>query len=104
MNQGNVHIGLSGWSYSYWKGSFYPEKMQSADFLPHYALTYNTGEINSSFYHLPRPTTIEGWMAKVPTTFKFCAKMSRYVTHIKRMKEPEEPLERFFKVFEPMKK
>jgi len=56
-----------------------------------------------SFYHLPKKATVESWVNKVPEDFLFCPKMSKYLTHIKRLKEPEETLERFFEVFEPMK-
>jgi uncharacterized protein YecE (DUF72 family) len=99
-----VHIGTSGWSYKDWREKFYPIGLKSTDFLKYYAQTFSCSEINSSFYHLPRASTIAGWMQKVPKDFVFCPKMSRYLTHIKRLKEPEESLSRFFEVFEPMKK
>ncbi len=103
MNK-KLHIGLSGWSYPEWKGTFYPEKMKSTDWLGFYARAFDTVEINSSFYRLPKLQTLENWADKVPANFKFCAKMSRYLTHIKRLKEPEEPLQRFFSVFAHVKK
>jgi uncharacterized protein YecE (DUF72 family) len=97
-----IHIGMSGWSYWDWKKIFYPEKMKSTDWLGVYAQSYNTTEINSSFYHLPKAKTISGWAAKVPENFKFCPKISRYLTHILKLKNPEEPLQLFFEVFEPI--
>ncbi len=99
----NIHIGTSGWSYKDWKGLFYPPELKPTEWLGYFSKTFDITEINSSFYHLPLRSTVEGWVTKVPANFMFCPKMSRYLTHIKRLKEPEEPLERFFKVFEPMK-
>lgn len=103
MKIGSVHIGTSGWSYGLWKGKFYPEKIKSTDFLCHYSKTFSCTEVNSTFYHLPRITTIAGWLNKVPPGFMFCPKMSRYLTHIKRLKDPEEILSKFFTPFEQMK-
>jgi uncharacterized protein YecE (DUF72 family) len=104
MRTGKIHIGTSGWSYKHWKEIYYPQKLKPTDYLSFYAKTFSISEINTSFYHLPKVQTIENWMAKVPKGFKFCPKISRYITHIKRLKEPDEPLQRFFDVFEPMKK
>ena len=95
---------MSGWSYSDWQGIFYPEGFKSTDFLQFYSKYYDCAEVNSSFYHLPRATTTQGWVEKTPKGFMFCPKMSKYLTHIKRLHEPEEPLQKFFKVFEPIKK
>lgn len=99
--KGKIHIGLSGWSYSSWKGNFYPRELKSADYLNYYSGHFKQTEVNSSFYHLPRVSTIEGWMGKVPKDFKFCFKMSRYITHIKRLNEVEESLAKFFNAIEP---
>lgn len=104
MRKGKIYIGTSGWSYKDWKGVYYPEKMKSTDWISFYANDFDITEINSSFYHLPRHETIVKWIDKVPTGFKFCPKMSRYLTHMKKLQEPEEPLQRFFDVFSPMKK
>jgi uncharacterized protein YecE (DUF72 family) len=87
----NIHIGTSGWSYKGWKGKFY---------AGHYGVT----EINNSFYRLPSASTVKKWMEQVPKDFLFCPKISRYLSHMKKLNDPEEPLERFFEVFEPMKK
>jgi len=103
MKKRSIYVGTSGWSYKEWKEFFYPEKMKSTEWLTHYADTFHVTEINASFYHLPLRKTVEGWVQKVPDNFLFCPKMSRYLTHIKRLKDPEEPLERFFHIFEPMK-
>lgn len=102
MDASKVHIGTSGWSYKDWKGIFYPEKMKSTEWLTFYAESFDTTEINTSFYHLPKPQTVLGWIEKVPKDFKFCVKISRYLTHMKKLHDPEEPLSRFFDVFAPM--
>ena len=99
-----IHIGTSGWSYKHWKIIYYPPKLKAADWLSFYAQTFKTTEINASFYRLPSEETVAKWMEKVPRDFLFCPKMSRYLTHLKKLKDPEESLERFFKIFEPMKK
>lgn len=99
-----IHIGTSGWSYKHWKGNFYPEKLRQASWLLHYAQFFDTTEINSSFYRLPSEETVFKWADTVPADFLFCPKFSRYLTHLKKLREPEEPLERFFTVFEAKKK
>ena len=104
MMKGKLHIGISGWSYRDWIGVFYPENLKATGWLPYYAGKFDCTEINSSFYRLPSKLTVSNWVNRVPDNFLFCPKMSRYLTHIKRLKEPEEPLERFFTTFEPMKK
>jgi len=104
MKTGGFHIGTSGWSYKDWVEIFYPKNLKPTDWLSHYAKTFDCTEINSSFYRLPQQQTVINWVNKVPKEFLFCLKMSRYLTHIKRLKEPEEPLERFFTIFGPMQK
>jgi len=99
---GKFRIGTSGWSYKDWTGIFYPKKMKPPDWLSHYAKTFDCTEINSSFYRLPSKETVINWLNKVPRSFRFCPKLSRYLTHMKKLREPEEPLERFFSVFGPM--
>lgn len=103
MRNKKVNIGTSGWSYKHWKGGFYPDVMKPADYLLFYAKHFHVTELNASFYHLPKRSTVEQWVARVPASFRFCPKMSRYVTHIKRLKDPSETLVKFFDAFEPMK-
>ncbi|HEY0059517.1 MAG TPA: DUF72 domain-containing protein [Flavisolibacter sp.] len=100
----NIHIGTSGWSYKHWRDIFYPPKMRPKDYLSFYANHFGTAEINASFYRLPQPQTVEDWSRHVPDDFKFCPKMSRYLSHMKKLRDPGEPLQRFFGIFEPMKK
>jgi len=99
-----IHIGTSGWSYKHWRDIYYPPKLASSKWLPFYAQSFSSTEINGSFYRLPSQETVIKWMEQVPKNFVFCPKMSRYLTHMKKLNDPEEPLERFFGIFEPMKK
>ncbi len=103
LKRNAIFIGTSGWSYKHWKEIFYPLDLKSTEWLLYYTKTFSITEINSSFYHLPKKETVENWVKKVPDNFLFCPKMSKYLTHFKRLNEPEEPLERFFEIFEPMK-
>lgn len=100
----NIHIGTSGWSYQHWKGIFYPPKLKATEWIRFYSDQFMITEINGSFYKLPSQETVIEWTQKVPKEFLFCPKMSRFLTHMKKLKDPEEPLERFFGIFEPMKK
>lgn len=102
--KGNIHIGTSGWSYKHWKNIFYPPKLKPTEWIRFYSDHFNTTEINGSFYKLPTKETVIEWTKKAPKDFLFCPKMSRFLTHMKKLNEPEEPLERFFGIFEPMKK
>jgi uncharacterized protein YecE (DUF72 family) len=78
-----INIGTSGWSYKHWKEIFYPLKMKPTDYLSLLLTKFDTTEINTSFYHLPKPETVLGWIEKVPKGFRFCPKISRYLTHMK---------------------
>jgi uncharacterized protein YecE (DUF72 family) len=99
-----IHIGTSGWSYKHWKEIFYPVKLKATEWIVFYSNHFNATEINGSFYRLPTQDTVLTWMEKVPPDFLFCPKMSRFLTHMKKLVDPEEPLERFFGIFEPMQK
>lgn len=103
MNQPTINIGTSGWSYKHWKSIFYPEKLKTTDWLEYYSRFFNVSELNTSFYHLPKLATTQGWKDKVMKDFKFCPKMSRYLTHMKKLNDPEESLMSFFEVFTPLK-
>lgn len=89
-------IGCSGWQYRHWRGDFYPEKLPTTRWLEHYAAAFDTVEVNNSFYRLPEAATFAAWRQRVPGRFVFAVKASRYLTHLKRLKDPVEPLERFF--------
>ncbi|MBN2397463.1 MAG: DUF72 domain-containing protein [Deltaproteobacteria bacterium] len=85
---GKIHIGTSGWHYNHWRGPFYPDAIASGDMLPYYAGKFHTVEINSSFYRLPKKSTLEMWKQAVPPDFVFAVKGSRYITHMKKLKDP----------------
>src|SRR6185369_10023082 len=76
-------------------GVFYPQAVKSPDWLQHYARTFDTVEINNSFYHLPAAATFRKWRTTVPPGFTFSVKASRFLTHIKRLRDPEDPLDLF---------
>jgi uncharacterized protein YecE (DUF72 family) len=84
---GRLLIGTSGWTYSSWKGRFYPKDIPSRNFLKFYAAEFPTTEVNYSFYHLPKPSTYERWRTLVPDGFVFAVKASRFITHIKRLED-----------------
>ena len=83
-------IGTSGWTYSSWKGPFYPEDLPNQRFLEFYSAAFPTTEVNYSFYHLPKPETYAKWAAQVPDGFVFAVKASRFITHVKRLSDVEE--------------
>ena len=91
-----VRIGCSGWNYASWKGRFYPSGLRTADWLQYYVSQFDTVEVNNTFYRLPAPDTFAGWRAATPPGFTMAVKASRYLTHLKRLRDPEEPLQRFF--------
>lgn len=90
-----IHIGTSGWHYDHWKGPFYPEDLGTGEMLDFYAAHFRAAEINNSFYRLPAAKTLETWRESVPGGFCFAVKASRYLTHMKKLKEPRQPLETF---------
>lgn len=90
-----IHIGTSGWHYGHWKGTFYPEKTPEREYLEEYAKRFRTVEINNTFYRLPAEETLESWRDAVPEGFVFAVKASRYITHMKKLKDPGEHLRRF---------
>lgn len=92
----HVHVGTSGYQYKGWTEKFYPEEVKKKDWLPYYASRFNSVEINASFYRLPEAKTFAKWRDAVPANFCFAIKGSRYVTHMKRLREPEEPIDRLF--------
>lgn len=87
-------MGTSGWSYR-WQEVLYPPELKSADRLSYYATRFNATEINSSFYHFTMVKTIEKWLATTPSYFKFAPKLHQEITHKRKFKDVEEPLEKF---------
>src|SRR5688572_14810227 len=93
---GGVRIGCSGWQYKHWRGDFYSTEVAQAKWLEHYATEFDTVEINNSFYRLPEASTFARWAERVPAGFVYAVKASRFLTHMKKLKDPEEPIERLF--------
>lgn len=87
-------MGCSGWNYTSWRGRFYPRDLPATQWLEFYATRFDTVEINNSFYRLPPRSTFEDWRARMPPGFLCAVKASRFLTHLKRLLDPEEPIER----------
>src|SRR4051812_42016429 len=92
--RGAVRIGTSGWIYRHWKGLFYPEALPAARWFGHYAARFDTVEINNTFYRLPSPEAFDAWREQAPPGFLYAVKGSRYLTHMKKLGDPREPLDR----------
>lgn len=96
-----IHIGTSGFSYADWKENFYRGIAREKDMLAAYSATFDSVEINQSFYRLPSPDAVKQWIATVPPGFVFSYKANRFLTHRKRLKDFDEPIERLVKAVEP---
>ena len=96
MTQGRIHVGTSGYVYRHWRSRFYPADLPAASWLAYYARHFPTVELNATFYRLPTPHAAAGWRARVPSGFVFACKGSRYLTHMKRLRDVGTGLERFF--------
>ena len=93
---GTIRIGTSGWTYDHWRGRFYPDDLADDDRLRFYAGQFASVEINNSFYHLPSARTLAHWRDSVPGDFRFALKASRYITHMKKLKDPDASLATLF--------
>jgi len=82
-----VRIGCSGWNYRDWRGAFYPQKLAAARWLGEYAHRFDTVEVNSTFYRTASRAAVERWVADTPDDFCFAVKASRYLTHVKRLRD-----------------
>jgi uncharacterized protein YecE (DUF72 family) len=96
MSEGAIHIGTSGWHYQHWKGPFYPEKLPASKMLEYYTQHFDTVELNNTFYRLPTESGLETWRESTPKGFCFAAKGSRFLTHMKKLKDPAQGVGRFF--------
>ncbi len=90
-----IRIGTSGWVYNHWRGVFYSMELPPSKLYSVYAREFDTVEINNSFYRLPSIEMFDSWREQAPTGFLYSVKASRYLTHMKKLKDPEEPLMRF---------
>lgn len=92
---GKIHIGTSGWSYKHWRGNFYPADVRVKDHFAYFQKYFKTVELNNPFYHLPPKQTFINWKNTVSDDFVYAVKASRYITHMKKLKEPAESLANF---------
>jgi uncharacterized protein YecE (DUF72 family) len=92
---GKVRIGISGWTYKPWRGVFYPKDVKQKNELDYASKTFNSIEINGTFYSLQRPSSFEKWAAETPDDFVFSVKAPRFITHIKRLKDADAPVSNF---------
>jgi uncharacterized protein YecE (DUF72 family) len=99
-----IWIGTSGWTYKHWKGKFYPEKISQRLWLEYYAERFKTVELNASFYHIPKKNITEGWAQRTPPDFRFSVKVTRLITHIRKLENCDDIIEWFFKEMDPLKK
>jgi uncharacterized protein YecE (DUF72 family) len=96
MHGQKVWIGCSGYVYKHWHGLFYPADLPQKRWLDYYAGHFPTVELNNTFYMLPAESTFEGWRKNAPDGFLYAVKANRFITHMKKLKEPEEHIARMF--------
>ena len=97
-----VRIGCSGWNYDDWRGRLYPEGLGKARWLGRYAECFDTVEVNSTFYRLASRHAAGRWVEQTPEDFVFALKASRYLTHIRRLREIDQGIERYYERIEPL--
>ena len=97
-----VRIGCSGWNYDDWRGGLYPEGLGKGRWLERYAEVFDTVEVNSTFYRLASRDAVRRWVDQTPEGFVFAAKASRYLTHVRRLKEIETGIARYYERIEPL--
>ena len=96
-------IGCSGWSYTAWKGPFYPPNLESSEWLRYYSQKFDYVEIDSSFYKIPNQFMVMNWVRKTPDNFRFAAKFPKIITHDKHLVDVKDEVELFLKVMEPLR-
>ena len=97
-----IRIGCSGWNYAHWRERVYPKGLPAKRWLEHYARLFDTVEVNSTFYRLPRESAVKGWVEQSPPGFLFAVKMSRYLTHIRRLGGLEQGIPLFHSRIAPL--
>jgi uncharacterized protein YecE (DUF72 family) len=98
----DVRVGCSGWNYDDWRGRLYPEGLGKAHWLERYAEEFDTVEVNSTFYRLASRDAVARWVEQTPPGFLFAAKASRYLTHVRRLREIGQGIERYYERIEPL--
>ncbi len=102
MASGTIRIGTSGWHYVHWVGPVYPQDMPANAFLDFYGQHFGTAEVNATFYRLPSRKTLIGWRERTPPGFVFACKASRYITHMKKLKDPSPSTSTFFSTIDAL--
>jgi uncharacterized protein YecE (DUF72 family) len=97
-----ARVGCSGWNYASWRGRLYPPGLGTGRWLERYAELFDTVEVNSTFYRLAKPEAVRRWLEQTPDDFVFSVKASRYLTHVRRLRNLESGLERFYDSIEPL--
>lgn len=97
---GHTYIGTSGWNYKHWKLRFYPPGLRQRDWLPYFAERFNTVEINTSFYRIPKPDVVAQWAAVAPAGFRFAVKLWRGITHYKKLLNARAYVDNFLEVID----
>lgn len=89
-----VLLGTSGWQYRDWRGGFYPRSLPQRSWLEHHARAFATVEVNNTFYRLPERSVFESWAARTPADYVVTVKASRFLSHLRRLRDPQEPVHR----------
>jgi uncharacterized protein YecE (DUF72 family) len=97
-----IRVGTSGWNYADWRERFYPRGLPARRWLEHYARSFDTVEVNATFYRLASRDAVRGWAEQTPPGFVFSVKASRYLTHMKRLTDMERGVHRFYERIEPL--
>ncbi len=100
MARGSFHIGTSGWHYDEWTGPFYPKDLPPGERLDHYTRRLSCVEINNTYYQMPKPETLEAWRSVAPDGFLFAVKASGYISHRKKLKDPQDTLPVFYETID----
>lgn len=100
--RGALHIGTCGWHYKHWIGPFYPAGSRAAELLEHYSAQFSAVEVDNTFYRLPSAETLRHWRTETPKDFAFTCKASRFITHMKKLKDPDRSLPPFFEGMAPL--
>lgn len=100
--RGEIHIGTSGWNYKHWREVFYPKDLDPKGWLKYYAEKLNDVELNNTFYQLPAKRSFEQWKKTVPCEFSFAVKGSRFITHMKKLKDPKQSTQKLFERVETL--
>jgi uncharacterized protein YecE (DUF72 family) len=103
MKSKKIYVGTSGWNYKHWEEVFYPAAIKKQDWFNYYSTKFNSVEINNTFYNLPKVQTIKAWKNNAPGNFIYAIKASRYITHMKKLKDPKEPVNNFLKIIKQLK-